>query len=39
MGYSPWGCEELDMTQSWDFFGGTDVEAETSVLWPPHVKS
>ena len=21
------------------FIGGTDVEAETPVLWPPHVKS
>ena len=25
--------------QSWVFFGGNDAEAETSVLWPPHVKS
>ena len=25
--------------QPWDFFGGTDAEAETAVLWPPHVKS
>ena len=25
--------------QSWDFFGGNDAEAETPVLWPPHVKS
>ena len=23
--------------QPWDFFGGN--EAETPVLWPPHVKS
>ena len=23
---------------SWDFFGGNDAEAETPVLWPPHVK-
>ena len=22
-----------------DFFGGNDAKAETSVLWPPHVKS
>ena len=21
--------------QSWDFFGRTDVEAETPILWPP----
>ena len=25
--------------QSWVFIGRTDVEAETPVLWPPHVKS
>ena len=25
--------------QPWDFFGGNDAEAETLVLWPPHVKS
>ena len=25
--------------QSWVFFGRTDVEAETPILWPPHAKS
>ena len=25
--------------QSWVFIGSTDVEAETPILWPPHVKS
>ena len=25
--------------QPWGFFGGNDAEAETPVLWPPHVKS
>ena len=25
--------------QSWVFIGRTDTEAETPVLWPPHVKS
>ena len=25
--------------QPWDFFGGNDAEAETPVLWSPHVKS
>ena len=25
--------------QSWVFIGRADVEAETPVLWPPHVKS
>ena len=25
--------------QPWDFFGGTDAEAETLILWPPDVKS
>ena len=25
--------------QSWVFSGKTDAEAETPILWPPHVKS
>ena len=25
--------------QSWVFIEGTDVEAETAILWPPDVKS
>ena len=25
--------------QSWVFIGGTDAEAETPILWPPHAKS
>ena len=25
--------------QSWIFIGGTDAEAETPILWPPHAKS
>ena len=25
--------------QSWVFIGRTDAEAETPILWPPHVKS
>ena len=25
--------------QSWVFIGGTDVEAETPILWPPDVGS
>ena len=25
--------------QSWVFFGGTDIEAETPILWPPDMKS
>ena len=25
--------------QSWVFTGRTDAEAETPILWPPHVKS
>ena len=37
-------CKEIQSVhskwdQSWDFFGGNDAEAETPVLWPPHVKS
>ena len=41
---SPLDCKETQPVhpkgnQSWGFIGSTDVEAETSVLWPPHVKS
>ena len=25
--------------QSWVFFGRTDAEAETPILWPPHAKT
>ena len=37
-------CKEIQPVhpkgdQSWVFIGGTDVEAETPVLWPPDVKS
>ena len=37
-------CEEIQPVrskgdQSWVFIGRTDVEAETPILWPPHVKS
>ena len=41
---SPLDCKEIQPVhpkedQSWVFIGRTDVEAETSVLWPPDVKS
>ena len=41
---SPLDCKEIQLVhpkgdQSWVFIGRTDVEAETSILWPPHVKS
>ena len=41
---SPLDCKEIqpihsEGDQPWDFFGGNDAEAETSVLWPPHAKS
>ena len=41
---SPLDCKEIQAVHSkgdqpWDFFGRTDAKAETSVLWPPHVKS
>ena len=41
---SPFDCKEIQPVQpkgdqSWVFFGGTDVEAETPVLWPPDAKS
>ena len=41
---SPLDCKEtqpvhLRGNQSWIFFGRTDVEAETPILWPPDEKS
>ena len=37
-------CKEIQLVhpksdQSWVFIGRTVVEAETTILWPPHVKS
>ena len=41
---SPLDCKEIQPvhpkgSQSWVFIGRTDVEVETPILWPPHVKS
>ena len=41
---SPWDCKEIQPVhpegdQSWVFIGRTDAEAETPILWPPHVNS
>ena len=41
---SPLDCREIQSVspegnQSWIFTGGTDAEAETSVLWPPGAKN
>ena len=41
---SPLDCKEIQPVhskrdQSWIFIGRTDAEAETPILWPPHVKS
>ena len=41
---SPLDCKEIQSAhskgdQSWVFIGGTDGEAETPILWPPHAKS
>ena len=41
---SPLDCNKIQQVhlkgdQSWVFIGGTDVEAETPILWPPDVKS
>ena len=41
---SPLDCKEIqpvhsEADQSWVFFGRNDAEAETPVLWPPHVNS
>ena len=40
----PLDCKEIQPVhpkgdQSWVFIGGTDVEAETPILWPPDAKS
>ena len=40
----PLDCKETQPVHSegdqpWDFFVRNDAEAETPVLWPPHVKS
>ena len=39
----PWTARRSNQSilgdQSWVFIGGTDAEAETPVLWPPHAKS
>ena len=40
----PLDCKEIPPVhpkgdQSWVFIGRTDAEAETPILWPPHVKS
>ena len=48
--YKIWKClmhplkKKLDRVhpkgdQSWVFIGRTDFEAETPILWPPHVQS
>ena len=41
---SPLDCKKIQPVHSegdqpWVFIGRTDVEAETAILWPPHVKS
>ena len=41
---SPLNCKEIQPVypkgaQSWVFTGRTDVTAETSILWPPDMKS
>ena len=41
---SPLDCKEIQPVhskgdQSWVFIARTDVESETPILWPPHVKS
>ena len=41
---SPLDCKEIQPVhpkgnQFWMFFGGTDAEAETPIVWPPDVKN
>ena len=40
----PWTAKEIQPVHpkgdlSWVFIGRTDAEAETPILWPPHVKN
>ena len=40
---SPLDCKEIQPVhpkgdQSWVLIGGTDVEAETAIFWPPDAK-
>ena len=39
VGEDSWESLGLQADQSWVFIGRTDAEAETPILWPPHVKS
>ena len=41
---SPLDCKEIQSVhskgdQSWVFFGRTDAESETPILWPPDAKN
>ena len=41
---SPLDCKEIQPVHSegdqpWDFFGRSEAQDETPVLWPPHLKS
>ena len=41
---SPLDCKEIEPVHpkgnhSWIFIGRTDIEAETPIIWPPHVKN
>ena len=39
VGEDSWESLRLQGDQFWVFTGRTDTEAETPILWPPHVKS
>ena len=44
LGNSPLGCKEIQPVhpkgdQSWVYIGGTAIEAETPILWPPDAES
>ena len=41
---SPLDCKEIKLVhpkgnQSWVFFGRTDAEVETPIIWPPDAKN
>ena len=38
VGEDSWESLGLQEDQSWEFIWRTDVEVETLILWPPHMK-
>ena len=38
VGYGPWGCKELNMTEESNIVGRSDAEAEAPIVWPSDAK-